>query len=284
MSRIRAKKSLAQNFLADRRYLAPMVAAAEVGPDDIVLEIGPGRGVLTRELAVRAAAVVAVELDDRLIDELHQTFAGQPHVHIIHGDILELDPAAIVFAATKATPAAAATRAGVADRPLPIYKVVANLPYYITSAVLRHLLEAAPPPVRAVVMVQWEVAQRICATPGAMSLLAISVQYYATPQLVQRVPAAAFSPRPKVDSAILRLDVHEQPVVAVGAERFFDVVRAGFSQKRKQLLNCLAAGLHLPKDTVRTWLDGIGIDPTRRAETLSLDEWERVCLARPPAQ
>ena len=287
MSGVPAKKSLGQNFLADRRYLAPILDAAEVGSSDAVLEIGPGKGVLTEALAKRAGCLVAVELDDRLIEPLRQQFAGRPHVHIVHGDILEQAPGRLVADACGKGREIGDWRLEISHSPTsnlqsPIsYKVVANLPYYITSAVLRHLLEAAQPPTSAVVMVQWEVAQRICAAPGDMSLLAVSVQFYAEPRIVQCVPAAAFSPRPKVDSAILHLRVRPQPAVAMDPARFFAVVRAGFSQKRKQIHNSLAAGLQLDKATVQQWLAEAGIDPARRAETLSLDEWGVLCRACP---
>ncbi len=294
-----AKKSLGQNFLSDRRYLAPMLAAAELTSTDTVLEIGPGKGVLTAALADQTSCLVAVELDDRLIEPLRQRFAAQPHVHIIHADILEEAPEKVL--ASTCLPeleigdwrlgdsAIRRFSAGEAISQFPnlqspiSYKVVANLPYYITSAVLRHLLEAAQPPTLAVVMVQWEVAQRICAQPGDLSLLAVSVQFYAQPRIVQRVPAAAFSPRPQVDSAILQLRTRPQPVVDVTPERFFTVVRAGFSQKRKQLHNSLAAGLGMEKATVQQWLAAAGIDPMRRAETLNLTEWGALCRMAPAA-
>ncbi len=288
MSGAPAKKSLGQNFLSDRRYLAPILAAAELGAGDAVLEIGPGRGVLTEALAERAGCLVAVELDDRLIEPLRQRFAGQPHVHIVCGDILEQAPADLV--ASACLPSGEIERLEIAQSPdLPVsslqspisYKVVANLPYYITSAVLRHLLEAQSPPTLAVLMVQWEVAQRICAAPGDMSLLAVSVQFYAEPRIVQRVPAAAFSPRPKVDSAILQLRVRPQPAVEVDVRHFFTIVRAGFSQKRKQIHNSLAAALSLDKATVQQWLADAAIQPVRRAETLSLDEWGALCHTCP---
>jgi 16S rRNA (adenine1518-N6/adenine1519-N6)-dimethyltransferase len=266
---VKAKKSLGQNFLQEPTYLEQIVAAAELAPDDLVLEIGPGQGVLTRELVARAAGVVAVELDDRLITPLRAMFATQlDRVRIVHGDILEMDPVALV------DQLAGQLSRGEVDAP---YKVVANLPYYITSAAIRQLLEARRPPSRAVLLVQLEVAQRICAEPGDMSLLAVSVQYYARPQLIQRVPAGAFRPVPKVDSAILRLDVYPQPAVALAPEPFFAVVRAGFGQKRKQLLNSLSAGLGRPKAEIAAALACAGVDPMRRAETLSLGEWEILC-------
>ena len=270
---VKAKKSLGQNFLNDPHYLQRIVDAAELQFEDLVLEIGPAQGSLTRELAARVAGVVAVELDDRLITPLRAAFATQfQRVQIVHGDILELDPPALIdeLAASMAGQDAAQAK-GTA------YKVVANLPYYITSAVLRQLLEARRPPTRAVVLVQLEVAQRICAEPGDMSLLAVSVQYYARPQLIERVPAGAFRPVPKVDSAILRLDVHPQPTVDIPAEPFFSVVRAGFGQKRKQLLNSLTAGLARPKPEIVAALECAQIDPMRRAETLALGEWAALC-------
>lgn len=295
-----AKKSLGQNFLNDRRYLAPMLDAAELTPTDTVLEIGPGRGVLTEALAERVGCLVAVELDDRLIEPLRQRFAPQPHVHIRHTDILEHAPEHLIallclsegeledgrsgdWEMKRSQKDETVSQSPTSHPPIPTrpisYKVVANLPYYITSAVLRHLLEAEQPPSLAVLMVQWEVAQRICAAPGDLSILAVSVLYYAEPRIVQRVPARAFSPRPKVDSAILRLTIRSQPAVDVEPALFFRVVRAGFGQKRKQLHNSLAAGLHLDKPMVQAWLDCAGIDPARRAETLSLDEWGKLCKA-----
>lgn len=262
--RVQPKQSLGQNFLMDHGHLTRIAAAADLAPTDTVLEIGPGLGTLTKLLAAQAGRVVAVELDDRLITLLQEQFANQPHVQIVHGDILAVAPDELVQGATP-TPS------------LP-YKVVANLPYYITSAVLRHLLEAAHRPTRIVVLVQKEVAERICATPGDLSLLAVSVQYYAEPTLVHHVPAGAFFPPPKVDSAVLRLDVRPEPVVAdVPPDEFFHVVRAGFSQKRKQLANTLSGGLHLPKTTITTTLERLGIDPRRRAETLTLVEWGTIC-------
>jgi 16S rRNA (adenine1518-N6/adenine1519-N6)-dimethyltransferase len=262
------KKSLGQNFLIDTSHLDRIVAAADLEPTDIVLEIGPGLGTLTRRLAAQAGHVVAVELDDRLIALLRADFADQPHVQIVHNDILEIAPPTLLRAELPEFESRAH------------YKVVANLPYYITSLVLRHLLETSQPPSLAVLMVQKEVAERICAAPGDLSLLALSVQFYAIPRIVQRVPAGAFYPPPKVDSAVLRLDVRPQPAVtAVSPQKFFAVARAGFGQKRKQLANSLSAGLKLPKAAVQEALARAAIDPKRRAETLALDEWGMLCLA-----
>lgn len=268
---VNPKQSLAQNFLMDATYLARIAAAAELTTLDTVLEIGPGLGALTQYLAAQAGQVVAVELDNRLIELLRAHFADQPQVQIVHGDILTLDPCALLQPHPD-TPASL----------LPSYKVVANLPYYITSAVLRHLLEAACRPTQIVVLVQKEVAERICAEPGDLSLLAVSVQFYAEPTLVHHVPASAFHPAPKVDSAVLRLAVRPHPAVPdVNPDAFFRVARAGFSQKRKQLVNTLSAGLHLPKADLTALLNNLGIDPTRRAETLTLAEWGILTRALP---
>jgi 16S rRNA (adenine1518-N6/adenine1519-N6)-dimethyltransferase len=255
---LRPKKSLGQHFLVDPIHRARIVAAADLAPDDFVLEIGPGRGELTELLAAQAGRVMAVELDDRLVPLLRERFASQPHVTIVHGDILELDIGNLILDATP-------------------YKVVANLPYYITGAAIRHLLEAEPSPELLVLTVQREVAERMVASPPDMSLLALGVQFYCTPQIVERIPASAFYPVPKVDSATVRLDRRAEPIQDdVPAELFFRVARAGFGQPRKQLRNSLAAGLGVPPAQAAAWLEASGIAPQRRAETLTLTEWARV--------
>ncbi len=233
----------------------------------MVLEIGPGLGVLTAALARSAGRVVAVEIDPGMRAVLADVLAGFSNVAVVPADILAVEPADVLgFEAD-----AAGRRPG--------YKVVANLPYHITSAVLRHILEARVTPERAVVMVQKEVADRIMAGPGDMSILAVAVQLYARPSRVGIVPAGAFHPAPKVDSAVLRLDVHPVPPVEIDdVDAFFRVVRAGFGQKRKQLRNSLAGGLGIAAAAADGALRRAGIDPARRAETLSLDEW--AALAR----
>jgi 16S rRNA (adenine1518-N6/adenine1519-N6)-dimethyltransferase len=258
---IQPRKSLGQNFLVDRRALERIIEAAELGPEDIVLEIGPGLGTLTRLLAAEAGRVVAIELDRRLVEILKQTLTDLPNVEIIHGNILELNPADLLER----------------QRGSFQYKVVANLPYYITSAILRHLLTAKVKPKLMVVTVQLEVARRITAEPGDMSLLAVSVQFYGRPRIVTRIKASAFYPSPQVDSAVIRIDVGDQPFVEVDdADSFFEVVRAGFTQRRKQLRNALSAELALPASEVAQALSRVGVNPKRRAQTLSVEEWVRV--------
>ncbi len=264
---IHPKKGLGQNFLVDPAHRAHIVAAADLTPQDSVLEVGPGPGVLTELIAEQAGRVVAVELDDRLIPFLRDRFAAQPHVTIVHADILAVDVGALMRG-SGSDPASSF------QFPASGYKVIANLPYYITAAAIRHLLEAQPPPGVLVLTVQREVAERMVARPPEMSLLALGVQFYCTGRIAGRIPAGAFYPVPKVESAVVRLDRRPAPAVpGVAAEQFFRVARAGFSQPRKQLRNSLAAGLSRPPVEVEAWLSSVSIDPRRRAETLTIEEW-----------
>lgn len=264
---IHPDKSLGQNFLVDEAALQLVVAAAEISPNDSILEVGPGLGSLTHLLALSAAQVIAVELDPRLIPALREVVGHFSNVQIIQGDILTLDPAGLVSGSS--------------------FQVVANIPYYITSALLRHLLESSRPPRRMVLTVQQEVAKRICASPGDMSLLALSVQVYGKPVITACIPAAAFYPEPKVDSSILRIDILPSPQIPLDhIDTFFTLTKAGFSQKRKTIKNALSAGLRLPASEVQGLLSKAHIDPMRRAETLSIDEWQVLTDAyhpRPPA-
>jgi len=266
---IKPKKSLGQNFLIDEGAAGPILEAAELSPHDVVLEVGPGLGALTRRLAATVARVVAVELDQRLMPVLQHTLASYANVQLIHGDVLELDPASIVP---------------------PDYKVVANIPYYITSALLRHLLEAGVcepqsnnvRPTLLVLTVQEEVARRIVAQPDAMSLLAVSVQLYGRPRIVARLKAAAFYPRPRINSAVVRIDLSAGPrpdLDVTDVDLFFQLARAGFGQRRKQLHNALANGLGRPPAEISATLAHAGIDPRRRAETLTLEEWAELTRA-----
>ena len=267
---LHARKGLGQHFLIDEGVLQQVVAAAELTPGDAVVEIGPGLGVLTRELAQRAGWVITVELDNSLAVILEQTLAPLGNVTVVNEDILKVDPATLLEGVRGKFPVG---QEG--------YKVVANLPYYITSAVLRHFLEASAKPQSVVVMVQKEVAEAIVAKPGQMSVLSVSVQLYGQPEIVSYVPAESFYPPPEVDSAILRVALYPEPVVAVNdTDSFFALVRAGFCASRKQIGNSLAQGLGLPKAEVLAVLAEAGIAPQRRAETLSLDEWARLWQIR----
>ncbi|MBI5653716.1 MAG: ribosomal RNA small subunit methyltransferase A [Chloroflexi bacterium] len=251
------RKKWGQHFLTDTNILASIADAADITRNDTILEIGPGLGHLTRVLAQRAGRVVAVEVDAELAARLQNEFAAASNVTIVCGDILRYAPFDLVGAH---------------------FKIVANLPYYITSAILRHVLETAHKPRVVVVMVQREVAQRIVARPPAMNLLAVSIQVFARPRVMRVVPAGSFYSRPKVDSAVVRLDVEDAPRVADSA-RFFEIARAGFGEKRKQLRNALAHGLNLEREFVETALARARINPSRRAETLTLAEWSAVCHA-----
>ncbi|MCI0475884.1 MAG: 16S rRNA (adenine(1518)-N(6)/adenine(1519)-N(6))-dimethyltransferase RsmA [Anaerolineales bacterium] len=263
---LRPHKKWGQHFLTDERILAGIADAADVTRDDTILEIGPGLGHLTRVLAQRAARVVAVEVDADLVTKLRADFADTTNVAIVRGDVLDAEPHEWIT-----------TGVG-AGSPRP-YKIVANLPYYITSAILRHVLQATLKPRVIVVMVQREVAQRIVAQPPQMNLLAVSVQFFAQPRIVRTIPAGAFYPRPKVDSAIVRLDVFERTPFTIESDRFFEIARAGFGERRKQLRNALAHGLGRDTSSIEDTLTRARIDPTRRAETLTLNEWANLCHA-----
>jgi 16S rRNA (adenine1518-N6/adenine1519-N6)-dimethyltransferase len=305
---LRPTRGMGQNFLVDPPALDTIVAAAELTPDDTVVEVGPGLGVLTWELLRRAGRVVAVELDRRLAARLQEEFAEAATLEIVQGDILNLAPEQLLADHRLAEPRTEnrepdtenkatidtghptldtqhATedirRSSVVGR-RSSYKVVANLPYAITSAALRHFLEATYKPALMVVLVQWEVALRITARPGDLSVLAHSVQFYAEPEIVARVPAGGFLPAPAVDSAVLRLVVRPRPAVDVdNIDQFMRVIKAGFLQARKKLSNALPSGLaamgaRIEKQRAVAALEAAGVDPGRRAETLTLEEWAGV--------
>jgi 16S rRNA (adenine1518-N6/adenine1519-N6)-dimethyltransferase len=263
---LKARKGLGQHFLVDSEVLETIVYTAGLTRDDTVIEVGPGLGVLTRELVKQAGWVIAIELDNRLAAILRKTLASFDNVVILNEDVLGTDPKALLQEQAPSFPPTL--------RP---YKVVANLPYYITSSVLRHFLEASVKPEIMIVMVQKEVAETIVAEPGQRSMLSISVQFYGKPSIVRYISARSFYPAPQVDSAILRIDVYSQPVVAVTDEKgFLRLVRAGFTASRKQVVNSLAQGLELPKTEVLTLLEKAGIAPQRRAETFTLAEWAQL--------
>ena len=257
---VQPKKSLGQNFLVDPNGLNKVVQAAKVSSEDTVLEIGAGLGSLTYLLAQQSRQVVAVELDTRLIASLREALAGFTNVTICEGDMLKLSPDVLIDA----------------ER----YVVVANIPYYITSALIRHLLEADHKPTRMVLTVQQEVAERILARDGKMSLLALSVQVYGKPELKARIPAGCFYPPPEVDSAVLSIELYQEPLVPSGSlDLFFKLAHAGFAQKRKTLRNTLATGMNESPAWAEKLLTAAGIDPQRRAETLSMQEWKQLVEA-----
>lgn len=249
------KKSLGQNFLVDDSALERIVEAAEAQPESSVLEVGPGLGSLTRYLAAAARRVVAVEIDANLVALLEDVLGAAGNVEIVHGDILKLDPAQLMGENG--------------------YLVVANIPYYITSNLIRHLLESSLRPSRMVLTIQREVAERITARPPDMSLLALSVQVYGQPRVVARIPAGSFYPAPDVDSAVVRIDLYPEPLIPLTRlDEFFRMAKAGFGQKRKTLRNSLSAGLSLSGEETSQMLLAAEIDPMRRAETLTLEEWK----------
>lgn len=250
-------KSLGQHWLHDEASLEAMITAAGVGPQDTVLEIGPGLGTLTKKLAEQAHAVVAVEFDQALARALPRRVPNE-NVQVVQQDILHFDLTQLP----------------------PDYKVAANIPYYLTSSLLRMLCESSNPFARGSLLVQKEVAQRVCAQPGDMSLLAVSVQLYCEVELKELVPAALFTPPPKVDSQILQLIRRTTPLFPdIDTKQFFQVVKAGFSQRRKTILNSLSAGLHLDRTLTTTLLEQAGVAPTARAQTLSLKDWHRLTQA-----
>jgi 16S rRNA (adenine1518-N6/adenine1519-N6)-dimethyltransferase len=259
------KKRLGQHFLVDEAVLERILSAAELSPGDIVVEVGPGLGILTEGLARRGARVIAVELDSKLVALLKKRLAAFLDVKIVRADILEVAPRELL---QDNLPASELGRG---------YKVIANLPYYITSPVLSHFLEAQPQPSKMVVMVQKEVGEAIAATPGKMRLLSVKAQFYSQPAIISYVPGASFYPPPKVDSVILRLDVYSQPPIEVSdVAGFFDIVMHGFRSPRKQLRNSLAHSLGMPPSQVASLLGKAGIEAKRRAETLSLKEWREL--------
>jgi 16S rRNA (adenine1518-N6/adenine1519-N6)-dimethyltransferase len=250
-------KRLGQNFLIDKNVLRKIVKAAEISKEDVILEIGPGIGNLTIELAKRAKKVIAVEKDKRMIEILKENLKDFENVEIVEGDVREIICAIVKKMAKD-------------------YKVVANIPYYLTSHLVRKLLELKKKPKLIVLMVQKEVAQRICAKPPKMNLLAVSVQFYAKPQIISFVSKNCFWPRPKVDSAIIKISNIKEQKAMNNEKLFFKIVKAGFFHPRKQLINNLSKGLKKNKKIVEEWLLNCGISPDKRAENLSIEKWEKL--------
>ena len=251
------KKSLGQHWLHDHGALQAVADAALVTKDDTVLEVGPGLGTLTSLLTAQAKQVVAVEFDDDLARDLPgRVRAG--NVEVVHTDILRFDFLSLP----------------------PQYKVAANIPYYLTSKLVRMLLESPNPPAAMALLVQKEVAERMAAEPGDMSVLSVAVQFYAVPKLCQVVPAALFTPLPKVDSQIIQLVHRDEPLFTdIAPEDFFAIVRAGFGEKRKKLRNSLSGALRMDKTAVDALLQGCGIAENARAEQLTMEQWHTLVLA-----
>lgn len=257
---IKPKKSLGQNFLIEPAGLNKVIEAADLTSTDEVLEIGAGLGSLTYLLAQSAKQVTAVEIDRAMLAPLREALAEFTNISIIEGDILELKPDELMQAQD--------------------YVVVANIPYYISSAIIRHLMEAQHRPKRVVLTVQKEVAERVLAKDGKMSLLSLSVQVFGQVSMAGVIPAGSFLPAPEVDSAVLKVELYPEPLIPFEQQQaFFRLAHAGFGQKRKTLRNSLSAGLALSGSEVEKILTNTGIDPRRRAETLTIVEWKRLTEA-----
>lgn len=249
-----AKKSLGQHWLEDTNVLSSICDIADVRSDDTVLEIGPGHGSLTRSLLARKAKVIAVELDNDLADKLKTNIAAD-RFEIISQDILEFDLTSLPSG----------------------YKVVANIPYYLTSKLIRNLSESANPPQSITLLVQKEVAERLCAGPGSMSLLSVSAQAYYRCGLGPVVKAEKFLPPPKVDSQIVHMSIHPEPFLSdVDKKFFFRTVKAGFSSRRKTLVNNLSGGLRIAKPEITGILKKFDISPGARAQELSMVQWKKL--------
>ncbi len=252
--KVEAKKSLGQNFLVNPGVVARIVEAAELSSEDTVLEVGPGTGILTKALVQTGARIVAVEKDRRVIEDLNAEFSAA-QIEIVEGDVLEFDPESYSLQDGE-------------------YKIVANLPYYITSHFMRTVFEEWPQPLSMILMVQKEVAQRIMAKPPDMNLLALSIQYYADPEIIMHVSPGSFRPMPDVDSSVIKLiPKKEYPLIAEKEPLFFSILKAAFSGKRKQLLNTLPTIISKNKQGTTELLESIGINPQARPETVSLEQW-----------
>ena len=254
---VKPNKILGQNFLIDKNILEKIIDSADLKPTDVVLEVGPGIGALTKELSLKAGKIIAVEKDKNMVEVLKKTLSDYKNIKIINGDILKIK-----------------------NYKIKNYKVVANIPYYLTSPLIRKFLESANPPSEMILMIQKEVAQRICSKPPDMSLLAVSVQFYAEPKIISYVSKNCFLPAPKIDSAIIKITPRRPTSREAGSrtspDLFFRVVKAGFSHPRKQIAGNLAKNLKIDKKTAQEWLKKNSIDPAQRAETLSVENWKNL--------
>ncbi len=245
-------KRLGQNFLVDKEAVKKIIEAADLGPEDVILEVGPGLGTITQELAKRAKKVIAVEKDQNMIEILRTTLKDLKNVEVIQGDIRKINTKYYI--------------------PNTRYKIVANLPFYLATSVIRQFLELENPPKEMVLTVQKEVGQRICAKPPDMNILAVSVQIYAKPEIVSYISKKSFWPSPKVDSAIIKITINKKQSTT-DQNLFFKIMKAGFSQPRKQLINNLSKELDLEKEKIQNWLLKNNVQPTQRAETLEVRDW-----------
>lgn len=243
-------KKLGQNFLISEKILHEIIKTSNVKENDTILEVGPGLGMLTKELAIRAKRVIGVEKDKRLVEFLKEKFSNNKKINIKEGDILNFD------------------EKNIANN----YKLIANLPYSVATEVIRKFLESKNPPSLFVIMIQKEVGERICASPPNMSKLSVFSNSYGLPEITTSVPRSAFWPQPKVTSVIVKI-IPEKKVPDGLEEKFEKLVKAGFSHPRKQLLKNLYRGMGIEKEKAKKWIEGSGIDPTRRAETLNVKEW-----------
>jgi 16S rRNA (adenine1518-N6/adenine1519-N6)-dimethyltransferase len=248
----RAEKKFGQNFLVDKAAIEKFIQAAGIETGDTILEIGPGPGNLTQELAKKAKRIVAIEKDREMIEILKNTLLEFKNVEVIQGDARNIRPETLMLGKDS-------------------YKVAANIPFYLTAYLIRQLLETKSRPKDITLVIQKEVAQRICAKPPDMNLLAVCVQFYGKPKIISYISKNSFWPSPKVDSAIIKI-IPQAPLIKEPT-LFFKIVKAGFSHPRKQILNNLANGLKLDKEIVKQWLAGNKIKPEQRAETLEVNDW-----------
>jgi len=262
---IRPKKKLGQNFLISKRILKEIIKSSQLKPNETVLEIGPGIGILTEELAKRVKKVICVEKDSRMVKILKERLKDFKNVEILEGDILKFSIFTVLSQQNSPKGHFQFSKRN--------YKLVANLPYYVTSPVIRMFLETKNPPKLMVLMVQKEVAQRICASPPKMSKLAVFCQFYGKPKIVKFISKKAFWPQPKVDSAILKISRIQTDLPRINTNLFSKIVRAGFSQPRKQLINNLSKSLNLSREKVKEWLLKNNINPIQRAGSLKIEDW-----------
>ena len=264
----RFSKSLGQNFLIDGNIVRKIVDEGNITKDDCVLEIGPGMGTLTEELAIRAKKVVAIEIDNTLLPVLDYTLQRYSNVEIVHGDVLKVDLQKIIDEKLEGGPV----------------KVIANLPYYVTTPIIAKLIEDNLKLESIIVMVQKEVAERMAAVPGGKEYgsLSVFVNFHSIPEIVVKVPKTVFMPQPKIDSAVIKLNI-KKDLPNVDKDKLFKTVKAAFSKRRKTILNSLSTyGFNIEKETIKTALESVGISPDSRAEALSVEDFIKISKALPP--